>query len=50
MFITSLMTVSSGARASEKRMKPIMMGNSFLNPKDLYREWLLMKTEKRAKM
>jgi hypothetical protein len=28
MFIRSLMTVSIGARASEKRMKPIMMGYS----------------------
>ena len=34
MFIKSLMTVSIGARASEKRMKPIMMGNSLWKPKD----------------
>jgi hypothetical protein len=44
------MTVSMGARASEKRMNPIMMGNSLWNPKDWYRDLLLMKTEKRAKM
>jgi hypothetical protein len=44
------MTVSIGARASEKRMNPIMIGNSLWKPKDSYRDLLLMKTEKSAKM
>jgi hypothetical protein len=42
--------VSIGARASEKRMKPIMMGNSLWKPNDSYKDLLLMNTEKRAKM
>lgn len=50
MFIKSVMTVSMGASASEKRMKPIMMGNSLWKPKDWYKDRLLMKTENRAKM
>jgi hypothetical protein len=39
-----------GERASEKSMKPMMMGFSRLKPKAEYRELLLMKTEKRLKM
>jgi hypothetical protein len=39
-----------GARASEKRMKPMMIGNSLWKPNDSYRDLLLMKTEKRAKI
>jgi uncharacterized protein YneF (UPF0154 family) len=30
----SLMTVSMGARASENKIKPIMIGNSLWKPKD----------------
>lgn len=41
---------SVGERASEKRIKPMMMGCSRWKPKAEYKEWLLMKMEKRAKM
>jgi hypothetical protein len=50
MFIKSLVTVSIGARASENRIKPIMIGNSLWKPKDWYRDLLLMKTENKAKI
>ena len=50
MFIRSLIMVSIGARASEKRMKPIMIGRISWKPNEEYKEPLLMKTEKREKM
>ena len=34
MFMPSFMSVSIGARASENRMKPTMMGNTLWKPKD----------------
>ena len=50
MFISSLTTASMGARASENRRKPTTIGCSLKKPKDWYRDWLLMKSENRAKM
>lgn len=50
IFINNLTTVSIGARASENKMKPIMMGKSLWKPKDWYNERLLMKTENSAKI
>lgn len=50
MFIRSLITVSMGARISEKRMKPMMMGCSLIKPKSVYNELLLINTEKRVKI
>lgn len=34
MFMPNLTTVSNGARTSENRMKPMMIGNSLWKPKD----------------
>ncbi len=49
-FIHSFTTVSIGWSASENRMKPMTIGNSLWNPKDSYRERLVIKTENSAKM
>jgi hypothetical protein len=46
----SFITVSIGARASEKRMKPMIIGRISWKPKEAYREALLMKMLKSAKM
>ena len=48
--MSSLTTVSMGARASEKSMKPMMIGRTLKNPKSAYKDLLLTKLEKRAKM